>query len=63
MRQVIMHPIYRRRAAPRRDTQPTHELWLYNGLITLPHFREALSRWGHLLSNLAPRRQAKRLGV
>lgn len=32
---------------------PAHELRLYNGLITLPHFREALSRWGHLLSNRA----------
>lgn len=41
-----MHPVHRRRAAPRRDTSG-RELRLYNGLITLPHFREALSRWGH----------------
>lgn len=37
-----------RQAAPCRDTA-AYELRfnrLYNGLITLPHFHEALSRWG-----------------
>lgn len=38
---------------------------LYNGLITLPYFREALSRGEHSLSTLvaAPRRRAERLEV
>lgn len=38
-------------------------LRLYNGLITLPHFREPLSRWRRLLSNLTAHRRARRLGV
>jgi len=37
---------YLQRAAPRCDNTPVHKLRLYNGLIALPYFREALSRWG-----------------
>lgn len=62
VRQIAMHPVYQRY----RDTPPClpRELRLYNGLITLPHFREPLSRWRRrLLSNLTAHRRARRLGV
>ena len=42
------------RAAELSRANSSFEPRLYNSLITLAHFHEALSRWRHLLSSLAP---------